>query len=157
MKKFKNYINTLQRIYFKRKKLKEKFGEKRVKNQFYLVKYYIYNKLFFKFLFVGIFTKKFSINLKPETVGYVDSPIGTRISLFLIKLFIKIFKNNKLINKYIPINFIFSLRNIFPRMSIQNPFSNEVLFTNIAEDLGFEVFDEHLTGRKTKYYLKFVY
>jgi len=157
MKKFKNYINTLQRIYFKRRKLKEKFGKTKIKNQFYLIKNYIYIKLFFKFLFVGIFTKKFSINLKSEIIGYVDSPIGTRINLFLIKLFIKIFKNNKFINKYIPINFVFSLRNIFPRMSIQSPFSNEVLFTNIVEDLGFEVFDEDLTGRKTKYYLKIVY
>lgn len=156
MKNFKKYICTLHRIYFKRKNLKMFFKEKKTKTQFYLIKKYIYNKLFFKFLFVGFFTKKFSVNLKLETVGYLDSTIGTRINLFLIKLFIKTFKNNKFINNYIPINFIFSLKNIFPRMSIQNPFSNEILFTNIAEDLGFEVFDEYLTGRKTKYYLKIV-
>lgn len=142
MNNLRIYIVTLNRIYQKRKKLKLQHT---ITNLYYQ-KMYIYKKLFFKYLILGLFKNTFIINLKEEHLGYIQSPFGAELELFLIKICMKI----KIIRKICPFGLINSIGNLF-QMSIKTPYPYENLFSNMIENLGFIVIDENLNSLKTKY------
>jgi hypothetical protein len=145
MNNLRRYIKTLNRIHQKKKKIRLRNN----KTDFYHEKIYIYNKLFFKYLILGLFKSTFRINFKYEILGYVQSPFGIKVELFLIKLCMKI----KILKIIGPFGIINSIGNLF-KMSLKTPYHYENLFSDMAKDVGFLVIDENLTSIKTQYTLR---